>query len=246
MTALISHTVSGWASDYFPQRQDPTNGALRWHELEEYLETEGVFELENVIIGGYFWTECGQIDNVVRGRNPLACFSDDPRNIAFNIELLEHAGADAYIAAVLHSDETIIASLSGVFEKVERVGEVEIRRDGHPVMQPVRIFKAQNLLTSRQWKNIGSSKIELTLLPRTQVVSLRGTIERDPASTVETVEMWLDDLKVGTISLSGWKQDFEFEPERNWEVGMRKSQLRLESKSGVQIRFGDLTVEFSN
>ncbi|MGJ8529535.1 ArnT family glycosyltransferase [Maritalea sp.] len=246
MSVLITHTVTGWARDYFPPGEDPTSGALQWQELDQYFETEGVYDAQNTFVAGFFWIECGQIDNVVRGRKPIACLADDPRNIAFNIDLLDHAGSDAYIAAVWHSDETIIGTLSNVFEKIERVGDVQIMRNGFAAMPPVRIFKAKNLLTNREILSIGSPTVELTALPRTQMSKLSGTIERDPASTQETVDLWLDDTLVGTISLSGWKQEFEFVPERNWAVGLRKSQIRLESKSGVQIRFENLSVEFSD
>ena len=40
--------------------------------------------------------------------------------------LSDHKGKDAYVAAVLHGDTTIIATLGAFFDSVERIDEVEI------------------------------------------------------------------------------------------------------------------------
>jgi len=235
MTALISHTVTGWARDYFPPGDDPTNGALRWTELEEFLIDEGVFEKQNTFVAGYFWTECGMIDNVVRGKLPLACLSGDPRNIAFNIDLAKHQGDDAYIAAVLFSDEAVLLGLSKIFESVERVGEVTLMRYGAPAMKPIRIYKGTGLIVDRGFENLETNSVEFTMLPRTQIKSLTGKLTQDPATKPQTVNVLLDGAKIGEVNLSGPETEFSIAPPRNWKVGMRKVLVEFNGNTPIAV-----------
>lgn len=246
MTALISHTVTGWARDYFPAGEDPTNGALRWTELEDFFVSEGVFEQENTFIAGYFWTECGMIDNVVRGKLPLACLSDDPRNIAFNIDLAAREGNDAYVAAVMHSDAAVMAGLSKVFDKVERVGEVTLMRYGAAAMKPIRIYKGKGLRVNRQFTDLDANTVQLTLLPRTQIAKLSGKILQTPASTPQTVDVLIDGREIGKVELSGIETEFEITAPRNWAVGMRDVMIELNSPSGAPLVFKQLSVTISD
>lgn len=240
MVVLITHTATGWATFLFPPNQqtnDPTNGALRWNALETYFEDEGVFDADDVFIAGYFWTECGQIDNVVRGRLPLACLSDDPRNIAFNVDLLDHKGKDAYVAAVLHGDTTIIATLGAFFERVERIDEVEITRNGQLAMPPVRIFKATNFQPDQQFADINANSVDVPLLPRTQIANISGSILG--LAEGKSASLYLGDQLIGEVMGSGEVTTFSLSPPRNWGVGMRRLQLRVEGNDAL---FGDLEV----
>lgn len=234
MTVLISHTITGWAQDFFPGEEDPTSGALRWTELEEYFVQEGVFEQDNVFIAGVFWTECGMIDNVVRGKRPLACLSGDPRNIAFNIDLTEHESKDAYIAAVMFSDQSVINGLLPFFEKVERVGEVTINRFGRPAMKPVRIFKASNLKTNNEWQGIYGQSVDIWMLPRTQISRLEGTLNAESVIN-ESVQLFLGEQLVGEVQMSAETQPFDVQLSRNWAVGIRVQTLRVDTASGGAV-----------
>lgn len=245
MTVLISHTITGWAQDFFPGEEDPTSGALRWTELEDYFVQEGVFEQDNAFIAGVFWTECGMIDNVVRAKLPLACLSGDPRNIAFNIDLTEHEGKDAYIAAVMFSDQSVINGLLPFFEKVERVAEVTINRFGRPAMKPVRIFKASNLQPNHELEDINAKSVELKMLPRTQISRLEGTL--NAASEInETVQLFLGEQLVGEVEMNGSTQSFDIQPPRNWGVGIRVRTLRIEAASGVEVMLDSLNTKVSD
>ena len=248
MVVLVTHTASGWATFLFPpdqQTNDPTNGALRWNALETYFEENEVFDDPNTIIAGYHWTECGQIDNVVRGRLPLACLTDDPRNIAFNIELLDHVGETAYVAAVMHSEQSVIDGLSPFFDSVELVDAVEVKRGDQLAMPPIKIFKATNLQADKSFNDIGASEVRVSTLPRTQIARISGTVSREPASTLEKVEFWLDDQLVGELALSDWQETFEIDLPRNWSVGSKNRRLSVTAQSGVEIRFGDLEIKMS-
>ncbi|MCZ4271445.1 ArnT family glycosyltransferase [Maritalea porphyrae] len=246
MTALISHTVTGWARDYFPPGEDPTNGALRWQELEDFFDAEGVFEKENTFTAGYFWTECGMIDNVVRGKLPLACLSDDPRNIAFNIYLTEHQGDDAYVAAVLHDDATVMDDLSKVFESVERVGEVVLMRNGAPAMNPIRIYKGRSLRVDREFKKLEADNVEFAMLPRTQIVELKGNLSRTANDGSETVNLLLDGKNIGQVEMNGPEAEFVIYPPHNWQIGMRDVLLEFKAESGAPIKIDYLTVDVAN
>ncbi len=184
-----------------------------------------MFEQDNVFIAGVFWTECGMIDNVVRGKLPLACLSGDPRNIAFNIDLIEHEGKDAYIAAVMFSDQSVINGLLPFFEKVERAAEVTINRFGRPAMKPVRIFKASKLQPNHELEGINAKSVDLKMLPRTQISRLEGTLSA--ASEInETAQLILGEQLVGEVEMNGSTQSFDIQPPRNWGVGIRVQTLR--------------------
>jgi len=246
MTVLISHTITGWARDYFPKGEDPTNGALRWIELEEFFEAEGVFEQENTFVAGYFWTECGMIDNVVRAKLPLACLSDDPRNLAFNIDLPTHEGDNAYVAAVLHDDATVINDLSDIFESIERVGEVTLMRYGAAAMRPIRIYKGSGLIVDRQFADLENNVVQFKMLPRTQIDALTGTISRVPASTLEMIDVLLNGEKIGEVVMSGFSSDFSISPPHNWQVGMRDVSIEFKAQSGILVRIDQLSVDVAD
>ena len=113
------------------------------------------------------------------------------------LNLLDHVGKTAYVAAVMHSEQSVIDGLSPFFDSVELVDAVEVKRGDQLAMPPIKIFEATNLQVDKSFNDIGASEVRVSTLPRTQIARISGTISREPASTLEKVEFWLDDQLVG-------------------------------------------------
>jgi len=249
VVGLVTHTSNGWARKYLPADQgtnDPTNGALHWTELGDFFVANKVLDQPNTFVAGLLWTECGPIDNTVRGKLPVACLARDPRNIAFNIELAEHAGDTAYVVAKIHRVAGARSILEKYFERVEQLDDIVIMRNGLPAMEPLKIFKASNLQVDRNWLNMQSDQQIISLLPRTQISRISGLVRREPASTLVPLTFWLGDKQVGEAAMSGWNQEFSFELARNWAVGMRDVVFSVKSTDGSEVQFDKLNVEISN
>ncbi len=232
---LVSHAATGWMRHVLPGGEtmsDPTGDALEWRELGQWFTDSGAVN-ENAFVAGLWWGQCGYIDKPLAGRLPLACLSDDPRNIAFNIDLEAMVGRDAYIVSTGMDPAVIMARFGAFFDSMEPVGKLDITRHGFVEVHDVQIVKGHDFHMNRVLPVTGDPIAPILTLPRTRITGLSGTIRNsDPVE--RTVEIVLDDNKIGTILLAADAETaFDIAIDSSFRaVGSKEAELALRDVAG--------------
>ena len=230
LIAVTTHTATGWARNVLPNGQtieDPTEGAIEWRELGAWFDESGIADA-NAFVAGLHWTRCGQIDTPLAGRLPLACLSDDPRNIAFNIDLEDMVGRDAYIVVRYGNPETVEAAYGQFFDKMETVARLDIRRSGFIEVHDLYVVKGTNFHLNRAVPVPGGASATILRLPRTRITALAGTIAN--AGPARSVDIRLDGKPIGSVDLAaGTATAFDLTvPDPDWSVGSVDMVLTIE------------------
>ena len=238
LTAVITHTATGWARNVLPGGQtfeDPTADALEWRELGAWFDQSGI-TTTNAFVAGLEWGRCGQIDTPLDGRLPLACFSADPRNIAFNIELNDMVGRDAYIVMRYGTSDEVMARYGSFFDHMEVVTQLDITRSGFVEVRDLTVIKGSNFHMTRAVPVKGGTRAEILRLPRTRITAVSGSIANVGAA--RSIAVRLDGTLLGSVDLAaGTATRFAFDvPAPAWTVGSMDVELTLEGDTnGVDL-----------
>jgi hypothetical protein len=229
ITVLMTHTANGWLRNVLPDGksfEDPTAGAIEWRELGEWFDKSGITQTDAFVVG-LNWMPCGQIDTPLAGRLPLACFSSDPRNIAFNIDLGDMVGRDAYIVMGGNDLQEVEQVYGQFFDGMELLQTLDIRRAGFVEIHDIGIVKGFNFHMDRAIPVAGEPKARILRLPRTRITALSGAILGD--GTERDVQLLLDDAPIGNVALmADTETPFSVQIENPvWSVGNAKVKLKL-------------------
>lgn len=244
IASVVSHTANGWMRTVFPQMgDDPTADALNWSELGEYLRDEGTLADPDNFVAGLGWIACGKIDPQVRGKLPLACFSADPRNIAFNVDLSALGGKTAYF--VLQSSEPLVAlaGVAGFFDTLTPIAQIDISRAGRVEIRDIRVVKAENFSPDRTYAGNGDNILSVTGLPRLAISRLQGRVEnvgvaQDLVLTLDGVAV--HEFSVGADASAIFAADIALP---KWSPGLRQAEIGVRGAgSGADVQIMDLTI----
>lgn len=222
LSVLVSHTATGWMRDALPNGQameDPTGVSIEWREIAEVFD-----DVLPSVPGGAFvvaltWETCGQVDKPVAERAPIACFSADPRNMAFNTNLRDMVGRDAYFADKWVTLEGVSKDFAPFFDEFEWVATRDIHRNGFPEIRDIEVVRATNFNLTQTIKATGQSTITAIRLPRTRVRGLKGEMLLS-ASVGESIDMLIDGKPVGTIIATG-------DPTQSFEIAITADQMTV-------------------
>ena len=153
LTALVTHTATGWWRDVGPQwlgsrfgeDDDPTLEALDWTELAPALEELGVTG-EDVFVFTNRWFQSGKVDYALRGRLPVTCLGDDPRGYAVSDRSARWLGKDGILVGTDRFLADPQATYGGHFAAVEPLADVPVRRGGR-VERVLRLYRCRDYRT---------------------------------------------------------------------------------------------------
>ncbi|WP_127144800.1 glycosyltransferase family 39 protein [Pelagibacterium montanilacus] len=144
LTLLVSHAATGWARQMFPgDWEDPTALQLHWRELGVALAARGAFDQPETFVASTGWIECGHVDPQVAGRLPLACLSDDARNLAYNVNLEALTGWDAYVVVQSSRVGSVPDRIEEAFETIEHLETIGITRGGVVELDDIQLYRAE-------------------------------------------------------------------------------------------------------
>lgn len=156
---LQIHTATGfwsfygpkWFGGLFGEKDDPTMEGYDYNELMGRFEKEGWLQNDNVFVCSDRWHLSGKVDWALRGKKPIICFSDDPRNVAFFYDQKDFMGKDA-VHITRQNPDYIKRNIAPLFESVTELPVQIITRGGVPELtltvyycknfkQPFKYFK---------------------------------------------------------------------------------------------------------
>lgn len=245
LTVLISHTATGWMRNVVPNGQtfeDPTGVSIEWREITSVFDEMLPKEQGKAFVAALTWETCGQVDKPVAGRAPVACFSTDPRNMAFNTNLRDMVGRDAYFADKWVTLDGVSNSFVQFFESFELIATRDIHRNGFPEIKNISVVKATGFDLIQQFEALDQPTITVTRLPRTRIVRLSGELMA-PANDTQ-LNILIDDIIAGTISASSTSFDIAVENDRA-TVGISNPTIALLSEDGrtAQVNLRSLDVQ---
>lgn len=228
--ALLSHAATGWARQAFPgQWEDPTVPQMAWTEVGEALNRLDAFAKPDSFVGSLNWIDCGYLDAQTAGRAPLPCIGEDPRNIAFNVNLADLAGRSGYFVTRTADPQSAIAYLAPLFDSVSLAETVDIKRNGLVEIPDLQILSATNFHFDGPVPNVAGRSVSLLELPRTAITHVEGQL-----SGSGTVELWFDGALLGSVPVEG-STPFAFDTTARWDVGARNVALEIRGPEGVQF-----------
>lgn len=228
--ALLSHAATGWARQAFPgQWEDPTVPQMAWTEVGEALNRLNAFATPDTFVGGLNWIECGYLDAQTAGRAPLPCIGEDPRNIAFNVNLADLAGRSGYFVTRTTDPQSAIAYLAPLFDSVSLVETVDIKRNGLVEIPDLQILSASNFHFDGPVPNVSGRSVSLLELPRTAITRVEGQVTGSGP-----VDLWLDSVQVASFTANG-PTAFAFDAPGRWDVGARNSTLEITGSEDVEF-----------
>lgn len=213
VTAVLSHSATGWLRNVVPNGQtmeDPSGEQVEWQELGAVFDDLSLESSDNAFVVALNWQTCGQVDKPLAGRMPLACFSDDPRNIAFNIDLRDMVGRTAYFADRWVTFEGVKTTYAAYFDTFEPIATTQVIRNGFVEIDRVDVVKATGFHLDADVNTGNAPEVTLVRLPRTEIVRLEGELFL-PAS-IDEAQVLLGGLVVATIDVKDHEaQAFEID-----------------------------------
>lgn len=234
LAVLISHTATGWMRDVLPNGQsmeDPTGVSIEWREIRQVFDDVLPTGNDQAFVVALTWETCGQVDKPVGERAPIACFSTDPRNMAFNTDLRDMVGRDAYFTDKWVTLEGVSSSFAPFFDTFEHIATRDILRNGFPEIKNVQVVKATNFSMMQNFGVLEQPAISVMRLPRTKIVRLMGELDV-PLGAGEVVNVLIDGVVAGTIAQADDTFDIVVDNDRK-TVGVSNPVVSLQSDKGV-------------
>ena len=139
MLVLQLHAATGCWSKFGPayfagffDEEDPTLEGFDYDALRERFAKEGWLDDANVFAAANRWHLGGKMGWALRGKKPVACFDDDPRNLAFLYPQTPLLGKDAVVAVRLSPRKTakFLDEIRNMFAEITPLEPVKIIRGG--------------------------------------------------------------------------------------------------------------------
>lgn len=227
---VVSHSATGWLRNVLPNgqtMQDPTGETVEWRELRAVFDDMDIGNRDDVFVVAVNWQTCGQVDTPLAGRAPLACFTEDPRNIAFNINLRDMQGKDAYFADRWVSLKGVKYNFTPFFDNFEQVASVDITRNGFPELKNVQVVRATNFHLASDIYTGNASTVSVIRLPRTKLAKLSGEVFLP--ETIAEANVLIDGVVAGSIiSDRAGTQAFDINVSTDkLTIGMSSAQITL-------------------
>lgn len=137
-----SQVATGWIGRLAPAlfaRGDPSLEALDWSELPVELHDAGLASVVRAggFVGAPHWIQAGKIAYALGPAVPVLCLSDDPRQFFYLYDDRRFLGKDAILVDQVERRRRtadVLQKYGRYFKSVEWIGNVPIRRFGHPVI----------------------------------------------------------------------------------------------------------------
>jgi len=141
IVVLGSHIATNWIAHVVPLEDDPTLEALDWGALRDGLRAEGLLDRPRTFAAAVTWVEGGKVDNAVRGAMPVVVLSDDPRNLAFTLDLTKVEGWDVLLMGTAQHLKDPAARFSQTIRGgVDLIGRYDLMRGGDVVIKDIGVF----------------------------------------------------------------------------------------------------------
>ncbi|MBB4313619.1 ArnT family glycosyltransferase [Roseospira marina] len=145
IAVLASHIATNWIAHVMPLEKDPTLEALEWRDQRDDLRARGLLGQPRTFAAATHWVEGGKVDSAVGGAMPVVVLSDDPRNLAFTLDLTTVEGWDVLMMGTDHRLKDPAARFSQTIRGgVELVDRFDLTRGGDVVLRDVGVFLAHN------------------------------------------------------------------------------------------------------
>ena len=139
VSALASHTATGWMAEAMPQwfqYGDPSLDAVDWDNLPASLAKEGMLSQPVGFIAAPNWIDASKISYVMGKELPVLCLnSKEPHHFAFMFGQSAFRGQNALLIARKDLMDRAYVQYKPYFASVEPLGSVWIERMGRPALE---------------------------------------------------------------------------------------------------------------
>lgn len=117
----------------FAQGADPDLTAVDWESLSAELDARNLLR-PGMVVGAVRWLDAGKIDYALKGRVPVICLGDDPRQYGFAAPVTLFQQRDVLILAPRETRDSITRRVGALFDGIDALPPVPIRHAGRPAM----------------------------------------------------------------------------------------------------------------
>ncbi|MBB4265813.1 ArnT family glycosyltransferase [Roseospira visakhapatnamensis] len=150
LAVLASHIGTNWIAHVVPLDKDPTLEALEWRALREDLAETGLLDRPETFAAAVHWVEGGKVDSAVGGALPVVVLSNDPRNLAFTLDLRAAEGWDMLLMGSgrrLGDDPR--ARFTQSLDRLEPIGTYTLTRGGDVVIEDIQAWLGRGFTLRR-------------------------------------------------------------------------------------------------
>ena len=119
----------------FPLGRAPDIEAVDWTSLRHALARRGLLNRPNLVVAGLRWNDAGKIDYALRGRLPVTCLGNDPREFGFIAPPSAFVGDDVLIVATRGNPGQVEKQYAPFFDSIRQLPPVMIRHAGRPLLE---------------------------------------------------------------------------------------------------------------
>ncbi|MBB4285029.1 glycosyltransferase family 39 protein [Roseospira goensis] len=159
IAVLASHIATNWIARVVPLEKDPTLEALEWRLLRDDLTAFGVLDWPGTFAAATHWVEGGKVDSAVGGALPVVVLSDDPRNLAFTLDLRDAEGWDALVMGTGHRLRDLETRFAQSFESLEPLDTFRLTRGRDVVVTDVQAWLGRGF-SVRHWVDFDGTDAE--------------------------------------------------------------------------------------
>lgn len=150
LAVLASHIATNWIARVVPLDKDPTLEALEWRALRPDLRELGVLDGTETFAAAVHWVEGGKVDSAMGGALPVVVLSNDPRNLAFTLDLREAEGWDMLLmGSGRRLKDDVAARFSQSVERLDPVDTFSLTRGGDVVIKDIQAWLGRGFTVRR-------------------------------------------------------------------------------------------------
>ena len=121
-------------AENFALGKDPDVDAVDWTSVRDDLARRGLLGRAGLVVAATRWRDAGKLDYALRGRMPVICLGDDPREYGITNPYRGYRGEDVLIASPRSTRADIVAKFGPLFDSVEALEPAIVEHAGRPAM----------------------------------------------------------------------------------------------------------------
>jgi len=150
IAVLGSHSATNWIARVVTLEEDPTLEALDWGALRDDLRAEGLLDRPRTFAAAVTWAEGGKVDGAVGGAMPVMVLSDDPRTLAFTLDLTKVEGWDVLLIGTAdHLKDPAARFGQTIRGGVDLIGRYDLMRGGDVAIKDIGVFLGRGFSVRR-------------------------------------------------------------------------------------------------